>query len=240
MPLARWSPGDVIVLRFVGHDDGIASGFPQVVVEDSDARLVLFQPAGVLVENRCFGPNLRAVAIPLGTLGNEGHLPETWVPPMHMLRVIPPGAEHAVEMHFDAGTSAPFAPWHDGEGWLRGYKVNLQSRYVRTSIGIDTTDNRLDLVMGSELRWQRKDDAQLTAAVEAGLTFVHEAAAFRAEAERVAADIEARRAPFDGSWSQWRPDPRWPLPALPPRWHLEAGVEIDLNRVRPLSDRPMA
>ncbi len=234
----RWSPGDTIVLRFVGHDDGVALGYPQVVVEDSEAHLVLFQPAGVTIENRRYTDvNLRAAAIPLGQLGNIGVLPATYTPLAPILRIIPHDAEHAVEVHFEGveGARSP-GGWLAAEGHLRGYKVNIQSRYVRTPIGIDTTDNRLDLVMGPDLVWARKDVEQLAAAVASGLTYEWESALFHAEAERLIAAIEARAHPFDGSWASWRPDPGWPHPVLPDRWHEVAGVEVDLNRARPLGE----
>lgn len=233
----QWSPGDTIVLRFVGHDDGIAQGWPQIVVEDSEAHLILFQPAGVTIENRRFtDSNLRAAAIPLGTLGNEGVLPPTYTPRASVLRVIPHDAEHAVEVHFEGIEGARSPLWQAPEGYLRGYKVNIQSRYVRTAIGIDTTDNRLDLVMAPDLVWARKDVEQLAAAVASGLTYEWESALFHAEAERLIATIESRAHPFDGSWASWRPDPAWPHPVLPDGWHRVPGVEIDLNRARPVGE----
>jgi hypothetical protein len=30
--------------------------------------------------------------------------------------------------------------------------------------------------------------------------------------------LETRAYPFDGTWSGWRPDPNWSLPALPQNW----------------------
>jgi hypothetical protein len=42
-----------------------------------------------------------------------------------------------------------------------------------------------------------------------------QAAEIRSEGERVVADIEAARFPFDGSWLDFRPDEAWPLPTLP-------------------------
>ena len=35
------------------------------------------------------------------------------------------------------------------------------------------------------------------------------------ESARVHDAMTARAAPYDGSWQDWRPDPRWPVPALP-------------------------
>lgn len=233
----RWSPGDTIVLRFVGHDDGIAQGWPQIVVEDSESHLVLFQPAGITIENRRYiDVNLRAATIPLGQLGNLGVLPDTYTPRAPVVRVIPHNAEHAVAIHYEGVEGARNPQWHASEGYLRGYKVNVQSRYVRTPIGIDTTDNRLDLVMAPDLVWARKDVEQLAAAVASGLTYEWESALFHAEAERLITAIESRTHPFDGSWASWRPDPAWPHSVLPDGWHRVTGVEIDLNRARPVEE----
>ena len=46
-----WSPGDHVVLRYVGGDNGWVIGWPQVVVEDNTERVVLYQPAGTSAEN---------------------------------------------------------------------------------------------------------------------------------------------------------------------------------------------
>jgi hypothetical protein len=80
-------------------------------------------------------------------------------------------------------------------------------------------------------RWAWKDEAHLAGRVEVGLTFETEAHSFRAEGERVLPLIEAGLEPFTEYWSQWRPDPAWPLPTLPAGWHALAGYNVDWNRV---------
>nr|MBA2475753.1 DUF402 domain-containing protein [Actinomycetota bacterium] len=57
-------------------------------------------------------------------------------------------------------------------------------------------------------RW--KDEDELDEAASLGLL---DAAAVRAEAERVLADP-----PWPTGWEQWRPDPSWPAPRLPAGW----------------------
>jgi len=42
----------------------------------------------------------------------------------------------------------------------------------------------------------------------------------RAEGERVARLIERWEPPFSDGWEDWRPDPAWPLPVLPPGWDV--------------------
>ena len=112
-----------------------------------------------------------------------------------------------------------------------GWYVNLEAPFRRTPIGMDTTDNTLDVVVDPQRRWRWKDADLLAARVEAGLTFPEEAAAFRVEGERVIAAIETRASPFDDGWTGWRPPPDWAAPPLPPGWDSLPGADVDLNRV---------
>ena len=105
--------------------------------------------------------------------------------------------------------------WRDGAAhavWLLGdaWYVNLQEPFRRSPGGVDTADHLLDLVRSRDGRWTWKDEHELAAALERGYLGEHEAAAVRAEAERViAAD------PFPTGWEDWKPDPSWPVPSLP-------------------------
>ena len=229
------------MLRFVGHDDGVLIGYPQIVVEDGDEQVVLFQPAGTLVENRRYTQrNARAEAIPLGQLGHERALPPTYEPPMDVVRLIPSGAAHAVELHFalSGQSTPPSLDWADADGAFRGIKINLQTPLRRTAIGFDTTDNSLDVVMGRALRWSWKDLEQTHARVAAALSYPPEAAGFIEEAVRVITAIEARRSPFSDdeleAWAAWTADAGWRAPSLPSGWHEEPGYDHDLNRRWPI------
>jgi len=227
-----WSPGDHVVLRYVGGDDGWVIGWPQVVVEDNTERVVLYQPAGTSAENvPGVGEDRRSRLMPPGTA--RADWPQYYMRPLGMVRVMPTGATHAVEIYFGAGEPTPSQyPWLDAAGHHRGFKVNLQARLLRTAIGFDTTDNALDVVMGADLVWRWKDEEEVASRVAVGLTFP-EAAAFRAEGERVIADIERHAYPFDQPWHEWRPDPAWTAPRLPAGWADLDGANRDLNRERP-------
>jgi len=232
----RWTAGDHLTLRFVGHDNGVAMGYPQLVVADTEDELILFQPAGTTVENRRYTEvNRRAEAFS----GTSRTLPDPFVPALDTLRIIPTGASHAIELlyAFDGQPNPPYLPWAAPETTLRGAKINIQTPLRRTAIGVDTTDNRLDLTMRDDLRWSWKDADQVVDCVAVGLTYPDEAVAFYAEAERVIAQIEAGCGHFAGGfarWLDWRPDPAWEAPSLPPDWHAEPGIDHDLNRRVPL------
>jgi hypothetical protein len=88
--------------------------------------------------------------------------------------------------------------------------VNFERWLGRGATTIDYVDDKLDLVVEPDgsLRW--KDEDELEEAARLGLL---DADAVRAEAERVVADP-----PWPTGWEEWRPDPAWPLPALPASW----------------------
>lgn len=119
-----------------------------------------------------------------------------------------PGRAHAVHVH-----------WR-GETWKPdGFYVNLQEPIIVTADGFASTDQFLDIVVDAELNWRWKDEDELEEAVAVGRLTAGEAQAIRAEGERVVVDIEARRWPFDDSYDGWRPDPAWPVPAIPANWN---------------------
>jgi hypothetical protein len=60
-----------------------------------------------------------------------------------------------------------------------------------------------------------KDEDELAEQVELGCFTAEEAAAARAEGERVLAEW-----PFPTGWEDWRPDPSWPVPELPVVWDV--------------------
>jgi uncharacterized protein len=97
------------------------------------------------------------------------------------------------------------------EGWELGHwYVNFERPLVRTPLGVDTFDEKLDLIVRPDGSYRWKDEDELEAAAAAGLL---DAAGVRAEAERV-----LREWPFPTGWEDWRPDPSWPVPQLPEGW----------------------
>lgn len=99
-----------------------------------------------------------------------------------------PGGAHAVHIH-----------WR-GDDWLPdGFYVNLQEPMTEAVTGFETTDQFLDIVIDAGFNWRWKDEDELEEAVAVGRLTVAEADAVRFEGERVVADIEAWRWPFDGS-----------------------------------------
>jgi hypothetical protein len=106
----------------------------------------------------------------------------------------------------------------DDCGTFLSWYVNFERPLVRTHIGWDTLDWKLDLVALPNGTARLKDEDELEEAIALELFSSDDAAGFRAEGEHAARSIIERRPPFDEPWEEWRPDPAWQLPELPDGW----------------------
>lgn len=101
---------------------------------------------------------------------------------------------------------------------MTGWYVNFQRPLRRTSIGFDTFDLLLDLVIAPDLStWQWKDEDEYAQALRLGVVAEEEYLAVEHARDQVLAMIANREGPFapDAAWPSWRSDPSWPAPALP-------------------------
>lgn len=193
--------GDEVLLRHVfrGH---VASAMPMTVIEDTDERVVLWQQVGAPAMGMATTP------LPAWVEGGYGNVPWTWRD-TNTIQLIPKDRAHSIYVMREAETGNPIC-WY----------VNLQEVLRPTRFGWDTSDQELDIVAWPDLsEWWWKDEAELEERVALGFLTRAEADEVRREGERVVADIEARRRPFDEPWWDWRPEP-WPIPALPDDWDV--------------------
>jgi hypothetical protein len=125
-----------------------------------------------------------------------------------VLMLAKPGEAHSV-----------WAMWETGTSILRCWYVNLEFPLHRTSLGFDTMDQELDIVIRPDLsRWRWKDEDSFEELVEAGLYSAEEARAIRVEGERVIQQMYVRQSPFCDGWEKWSPSPEWTIPELPDGW----------------------
>ncbi len=217
----RWERGTSVVVRYVGHADGVLHARPHVVVRDDPELLALYLPAGTAL-GLSYDRRLDRVsrsAEERAARAQAAARPHLWRD-FDVLRLMPPGAAHSTWLF-----------WRDGRhlGWY----VNMEAAYRRHDLGVDTTDNIVDLWVTPDLEWRWKDLDELEQRVERGLVRPDEARSFRREGERVIAAVEARASPFRDGWERWAPDPAWPIPTLPAGWAELTGRESDLNRGSP-------
>jgi uncharacterized protein DUF402 len=193
-----WSSGEQILIRHVlGHR--ILHAVPATVAESSTDVVVTWIASGT------------PMAYPQGL--EKGRLlpPERWEVERRAwfgngsLDLTPPGRAHMIR-HF----------WRI-DGSFRGWYVNLQAPLRVTARGFDTTDHQLDLWIESDGAVTWKDMDHLEQAVGLGIFSPEQAVAVREEAERVLEEW-----PFPTGWEDWRPDPAWSVPELPPDWNRVA------------------
>jgi hypothetical protein len=190
---------------------------PCRVISDDERGLLLWLARGstVLVEHAVDGRGIRDMPFAEWVHVDHELVPATWQGP-GLLKFIPPGADHSV--WFFRGADDGFASWY----------VNLEERGVRWddgsdeggAAGVDVTDQDLDIVVRPDLSWEWKDEDEFAERLALPEHYwVGDAAAVWAEGRRVVKMIEAGEFPFDGTWTDFEPDPSWPVPdSVPPGW----------------------
>lgn len=184
----------------------ICAAVAGVIVEDTPERLVTWTPDG---------SPLRLPADEDGRLVKSTefhHLAELrWQAFGGPVFIYPAGESFSVRVSWDGpGEERRLDHWY----------VNLHAPLRRTTIGFDTADSVLDLVIQPDLaNWHWKDEAEFEAAADSGHFTVREAGAIREAGLRTLECAQRRLAPFDEDWESWLPDPSWPIPELPEGWN---------------------
>jgi Protein of unknown function (DUF402) len=192
----RWQRGEQIVRR------ELCLGRPwlgqaAIVVDDTDGLLALFVAAG------------SQLAYPDGDWPGGRHPwfgKERWRG-HGVLQLQRPGEAHAVWLF-----------WTGPERRLDFWYVNLQAPFRRTSVGIDTQDHELDIVIQPDGSWRFKDEEWLGEWVRLGRWTDAEVAAIRAEGARIAAALDAGERWWSDDWARWEPEPAWRGGDLPSGW----------------------
>jgi len=204
-----WRPGETAVQRFVRADGSIGQHHPLRVIEDDGERLLGWLPAGTeIIDTRLAD----------GRHAREAPLHEMFVLPRIQVR----GKWlNASNLRLIAESEWSSVWWFfQLDGAFTAWYVNLEIPRGRTEDTTDRSDGALDVVVASDRSWRWKDEDEAAAAVTAGRITAADLTRLRAEGERVIALVEAGAFPFDGTWTDFRPDPAWPAPALP------AGLDV--------------
>jgi hypothetical protein len=173
------------------------------VVQDDPDLIALYWPAGTPQKV----PQERLTPRQLLSTEQVDLVDRRWTD-TDVLMLATPGAAHAV-----------YAMWERGHASFRCWYIDLQDPLRRTTIGFNTRDHLLDIVVTpdrSEWRW--KDEDELQEAVAIGVFSPQEARAIRAEGERVIRLLQAGASPFCDGWESWSPPGEWGIPVLPMDW----------------------
>ncbi|MBB4742720.1 hypothetical protein BJY16_006179 [Actinoplanes octamycinicus] len=178
---------------------------PQRVIADDDRGLLTWRPIGTryLFRRAVDGRDRREIPFA------ERHTVAWTLAPMvwsglHVLHLFRPGHAHSVWWMLNPDLT------------LNRWYVNLEAPPVRWPGGVDTFDHALDLLVMPDRSWRWKDESEYRERIgHPAYWDAEQAAEIRAEGERVVEAVESGAFPFDGTHLSFRPDPAWPLPALP-------------------------
>lgn len=203
-----FSPGDTIVRRYTFLDGRIGAVFAVRVVSDDERGLLTWvSPGSATTARTVLGDEPTGyVSCNANLFEPTMHRPAVWRSP-GTLMLSPPGAAHSVWWFFD-----------DNGNFKRWY-VNLETVGRRWPGGRDCVDQALDIWIEPDRAWTWKDEDEFTEFTgRPGYWGAEEAAAIRAEGERVIMCAQAGRFPFDGTLCDFIPDPSWRPTPLPWWW----------------------
>lgn len=201
--MRRFAPGETIVLRDVLRGRVLAAR-PATMVRDDDDGWMLYIPVGTVWAAPGDDHDDVVAAKMDGRVWTLRA--QTWTG-THVLSFAWPETGHAI-LHFWDETWTP-----------RSWYVNVEAPLRRSELGFDTLDHDLDVVVAPDRSaWEWKDEEDVALGVERGVYSPEDATAFRREAERGLRRLIDHEPPFDREWSDWRPDPSWPVPELPHGW----------------------
>lgn len=198
----RWSLGDHVILRHV-HAGKVWAAIPVTVVEDNPQRIALYVcPDTEFAAPLCSrDEHLRILS--------SGH----WTLQLlswfgHHLWTTTPGASYSI-----------WTLW-SGSNWKHQmWKINPEEPLQRTSIGFDTRDHEIDVVIQSDLsRWDWKDEDEFAEAVQLGLITSEDANQIRQKTIQVANEIISQQADQLRAFANWRPPSTWTTPVLAGNW----------------------
>lgn len=208
----RFEPGRLVLHRDT-HHGRIAFVHPARVVSDDDRGLLLWLARGSVIATERTLDGRGPRDMPFTEWGVSAVEPQltSWQGP-GVLRFFPAGADHSVWL------------FRNDDGSFKNYYVNLEESAVRWDdgpvAGVDVIDQDLDIVAFPDLTWEWKDEDEFAERLASpDLYWVPDEAAVWAEGHRVIKMIESGDFPFDGTWTDFQPDPSWPTPTeLPPGW----------------------
>jgi Protein of unknown function (DUF402) len=209
--MARFAPGRVVLHRNTRRGR-IAFARPTRVVCDDERGLLLWMARGTPSMNEVTADGRGARGMPFADWVRLPYRLQlgTWQGP-GILLYFPPAADHSVWFFWtEAGE---FDCWY----------VNLEECATRWDdgevAGVDVVDQDLDVVVAPDRTWRWKDEDEFTERLAfPDHYWVADEQAVRAEGRRVIKLAEAGDFPFDGTWTDFTPDPSWSVPTLPSAW----------------------
>jgi hypothetical protein len=204
-----WTPGIHATLRGVGAK--VYWAYPTIVVQDTSDLIALYLPAGATGKDTETKPTPQELLSP-----DKIKIVDYKWDRTDVLMLIVPGEAFSTYVMWETGTK-DLVCWY----------INLQEPIRRTSIGFDTMDNMLDIVVSPDMsEWKWKDDDEFAEAERIGFYSHEKAREIWAEGERAVKLLTLERRAFYKEWEMWQAKPEWGIPKLSSLWD-----KMDLSTV---------
>jgi protein associated with RNAse G/E len=202
-----WMAGESATLR--GVENKVFWAYPTIVVQDTSDLIVLYMPAGILGKDTDHKPTPQELLSPEKINITDHKWERTDV-----LMLIVPGEAFST-----------YVMWKTDTKDLVCWYINLQEPIRRTSIGFDTMDNMLDIVVRPNMvEWEWKDNDEFAEAENVGFYSHEKAREIWETGENAVNLLTSERQSFYRKWEKWQAKPEWKLPSLSPLWD-----KLDLN-----------
>ena len=207
-----FTPGRLVLYRNYSGDR-LVHVRPCRVISDDERGLLLWLERGtpMIIETGTDGRGVRDMPFAEWVTVEHHLVPGSWSGP-GILKFIPPRGDHSVWF------------FRTAQGAFREWYVNLEEHAVRWDdgglAGVDVVDQDLDVVATPDRAWEWKDEDEFAERLALPEHYwVPDPDAVWAEGRRVISKIEAGEFPFDGTWTDFQPDPAWPvLTGIPAGW----------------------
>ncbi|GAB2585330.1 hypothetical protein Aab01nite_53010 [Paractinoplanes abujensis] len=208
-----WAPGDTVLYRYGRDGRARFVRVGRVITDDADGLALWVAPGSPQIESvLADGRPLRAVPIAGRASLPRARRRSTWRG-AGIVHFAPAAGEWSLWWFFDSAQR--FTGWY---GNLESSRTRWEADGVR---GVDTADRALDVWITPDGagRWKDEDEfAALTG--RPGRWSAAQVPAIRAAGEQLMSLASAGAPPFDGRWTDYRPDPRWGAVTLPDNWDL--------------------
>ena len=206
-----WKSGDVVALRGV-YNRRVSYMQSAIVVRDDPEEVAL----AILPGAECSAPNEYIN----GKHGNSGqwdrwgmYLQGNWEMQPYLWQT----NRLLILLHPDK-YYASYYFWEAATDRFLCYYINFQLPFHRSEIGFDTFDLELDLIIEPTYEWSWKDVDAYHKGIERGILLKEWIQEITSAQPEIFDKLAEREYPFDGTWLDWTPDPRWSPPTLPENW----------------------
>jgi uncharacterized protein len=209
-----WRPGTQVLWRYRENGgEAIHICRPVTVVRDSEDLLAVWLAPGT----ECVRPVMADGRAPY-----EEPLATRYTAP----RTVRHDVWHGMGVLKLARPGEPWSVWlWWGPGWrFKSWYVNLESPRVRGPHRVDSEDHFLDIDVFPDRTWAWRDEDEFAQAQQDGLMSREQAREVEAAGRAALAAVRSWSPPFGDGWEDWRPDPAWPLPALPDDWDAQPAA----------------